>query len=288
MQKNLLNGGHMEPVVSRGYLHEDFRLFHSTDRRDMDFQTHSHDFHKIVLCLSGQVTYVMEGSTYYLRPWDMLLIPEHQIHQSNMRSSAEPYERIILWINDGFLRGFGEEALLDVFRWPYRQHCGLFRPDVQSRRVLIEKLLEVEHCQGADTPGHGLLATTYLLQFLLELRCLLQMERTAPEAEAVRSDPRFNEMLEYINGNLGEDLSIDALARRFYISPSHLMHAFKRHTGCTVHQYVRQKRLILASERIRGGDSVADAAVQAGFLDYTTFLKAFRRQYGCAPSALRG
>ena len=65
------------------------------------------------------------------------------------------------------------------------------------------------------------------------------------------------------------------------------MHAFKRHTGMTVHQYVQQKRLISAAARIRAGESVTAAAMQAGFMDYTTFLKAFRKQYGCAPGELR-
>ena len=77
----------MPKVSNRGYLNEDYRLFHSTDRRDVDFQTHSHDFHKAVLCLTGSVTYIVEGVTYDLSPWDILLIPEHQIHRSILRST---------------------------------------------------------------------------------------------------------------------------------------------------------------------------------------------------------
>ena len=72
----------MDAVSKRGYLHEKYRLFHSSDRRDVDFETHSHDFHKIVLCLNGRVTYIVEGVTYFLRPGDVLIIPEHQIHRS--------------------------------------------------------------------------------------------------------------------------------------------------------------------------------------------------------------
>ena len=76
--------------------------------------------------------------------------------------------------------------------------------------------------------------------------------------------------------------------RRFYISTSYLMHEFKRHAGCTVHQYVQQKRLTEAAARIRAGDAVLAASQAAGFSDYSAFLKAFRKQYGCVPSALRG
>ena len=278
----------MQAVVSRGYLHEEYRLFHSSDRRDMDFEAHCHDFHKIVLCLKGQVTYIMEGNTYYLRSWDILLIPIHQIHRSILRSGEEPYERMILWINDSFLQRFGEEALADVFRWPYRAKSGLFRPDAGSRAALLEKLQGAERSQNSALSGHRLLADTYILQFLLELGALLPGEERSADAGTVASDPRMRSMLEYINANLEKDLSVDVLSRMFYISPSYLMHAFKRHMGCTLHRYVSQKRLVSASERIRRGEGVLEAASRSGFSEYTTFLKAFRRQYGCAPGEIRG
>ena len=260
----------MQSVGTRGYLNEEFRLFHSVDQRDLDFEAHNHDFHKIVLCLSGHVTYVMEGSTYFLRPWDLLLIPEHQIHQSSFRSD-EVYERIILWINDRFLQRFNEPALLDVFEWPHRRRTGLFRPEAPRRAALSDKLREVERCQSASFAGHTLLADTYLIQFLMELRNQLG---DAPDtaASSVRSDPRFNRMLEFINQNLAGDLSVDRLAREFFLSSSYLMHAFKRHTGCTLHQYVLQKRLIQAAAAIREGEPVVASALAAGCSDYTTFL----------------
>ncbi len=276
----------MASVTRRGYLHEAYRLFHSTDRMDMDFQSHSHDFHKIVLCLEGHVTYIMEGTTYSLRPWDILIIPEHQIHRSILHA-AQAYERIILWIQDSFLRSFSEPMLRYAFEWPLLQGRGLFRPDEKNRSELIETLLNVERNQKASFAGHALLADTYLLQFLLALGRLLEHDHAAL-GNAVRSDPKFNGILGYINGHLDEELSIDALSRRFYISTSYLMHEFKRHAGCTVHQYVQQKRLTEAAARIRAGDAVLAASQAAGFSDYSAFLKAFRKQYGCVPSALRG
>ena len=101
-------------TTRRGYLNEPYRLFHSSDQRDLDFEAHSHDFHKLVFCLSGKVSYVMEGLTYSLGTGDLLRIPQHQIHQSRLYSNAV-YERYILWINDSFLCSFHEPALTDLF-----------------------------------------------------------------------------------------------------------------------------------------------------------------------------
>ena len=275
----------MDSVSKRGYLHENYRLFHSSDRRDVDFEIHSHDFHKIVLCLSGRVTYIVEGVTYFLRPGDVLIIPEHQIHRSILHS-AETYERMVLWISHAYVNSFGEKALEDVFVWPYQAQRALFRPDAQSRSRLIEKLLQVEQNWHAGFAGHGLLADTYLLQFLLELGQQLGAASLAADS-SIRSDPQMSRVLQYINRNLREDLSVEKLAGVCFLSTSRLMHRFKQHTGCTVHQYVLQKRLMQAASHIQGGESVSHAAHEAGFADYSAFLRAFRKQYGCLPREIK-
>ena len=61
------------------------------------------------------------------------------------------------------------------------------------------------------------------------------------------------------------------------------MHRFKEVYGITVHQYVRQKRLLRAAEEIRRGTPVLKAAMEAGFNDYSVFLRAFRGTYGKSP-----
>lgn len=84
-------------VGSRGYLTEEFRLFHLRDQQQLQLDYHYHPFDKIVIPLSGQVTYLVEGSTYYLRPWDILLVGRGEIHRPTI-DLAEPYERIVLWL----------------------------------------------------------------------------------------------------------------------------------------------------------------------------------------------
>ena len=270
----------MNESISRGYLLQPYRLFHSSDRRDADFDAHSHEFHKMVFCLQGHVTYIMEGNSYELQPGDMLLIPERQIHRSIMHRNTL-YERMILWVNDSYLRSFNEETLRRPFRSPM-----LHRPSPGKQAVLKEKLTEMERCEKGALPGPQLMQDTYLLQFLLLLSGQLDAAGDAP-ANAVRTDPKVHEVLSYINGNLKEELSVDSLARRFFISPSYLMHSFKAHTGCSVHQYIVQKRLTYAFDRIRDGQGIVETAHQAGFGDYSAFLKAFRKQYGCSPREVK-
>ena len=97
----------------------------------------------------------------------------------------------------------------------------------------------------------------------------------------------MEDILRYITSHLDEPLSIDLLASRFFISRYHLMHRFKEVTGYTVHQYIRQKRLLLAGEQIRAGVPVMKAAEQAGFSEYSTFLRAFQNTFRMSPREFR-
>ena len=85
-----------EARVSRaGYLRENYHYFHLRDTAGQELDFHFHEFDKIVLLLSGRVDYTVEGSTYTLKPWSVLLVKHHTIHKAII-DKTEPYERIII------------------------------------------------------------------------------------------------------------------------------------------------------------------------------------------------
>ena len=84
-------------INKRGYLKEDFRLFHLKDSRAQKVDYHYHAFDKLILLLGGKVTYVVEGVTYFLQPWDLLLVGHDLIHRPIIHAE-EPYERAVLWL----------------------------------------------------------------------------------------------------------------------------------------------------------------------------------------------
>ena len=73
------------------------------------------------------------------------------------------------------------------------------------------------------------------------------------------------------------------LAEKFYISKYYLCRAFHKATGLTVHDYIRLKRLNLARELKAEGKSISEAAMMAGFTDYSSFYRAYLKEYGVSP-----
>lgn len=275
----------MEMINKRGYLKEDFRLFHIRDQVELELGYHYHEFDKIVVFLTGNVTYVVEGKAYFLKPWDILLVPHNQIHRPIIDPS-EPYERIILWVNADYLREhcLGGDDLRQCFTMAEEKSFSLIRPENADRVTLMKQLNTVESAMGAQEFGHELLSRTTFLQFMIELNRIALKDHTAMVKEAFRSDPKLEEIIAYVNANLEKDLSLESIARQFYMSKSYLMHKFKEMTGYSAHKYIQQKRLIQAAELIRDGVPVAEAGQRCGYGDYSAFLRAFKKLYGVNPS----
>ncbi len=267
----------------RGYLKERFRLFHLKDTAAPELDFHYHEFDKVVLQLGGKVTYNVEGRSYFLKPYDILLVGRNMIHRP-MIDPSEPYERMVLWLGSEYLAAHSAADcwLESCFELAERRHFHLLRPRGEDRLRYRERFEELERALADKAFGGALLAETCLMQLLIALNRDVLPEPTADEA-AYRFDPKMEEVTRFVAGHLGEDLSIDRLAGEFYLSRYYLMHRFKAVYGVTIHQYIRQKRLLRAAEEIRRGTPVLKAAMEAGFNDYSAFLRAFQAAYGMSP-----
>ena len=73
----------MEPLTyeKRGYLNENFRLFHLADGNHQEIAYHYHTFHKIIILLAGRADYAIEGERYALQPGDYVLVGRGSIHK---------------------------------------------------------------------------------------------------------------------------------------------------------------------------------------------------------------
>lgn len=95
-------------------------------------------------------------------------------------------------------------------------------------------------------------------------------------------------VLDYIEAHLGEDLSIEALAREAASSPHHFARSFAASMGVTPHRYVQARRLDRAGVLLKGTTMpIAEIALALGFASQSHFTQAFRVRYGVTPAAAR-
>ena len=274
-----------ERGISRaGYLRENYHYFHLRDTAGQELDFHFHEFDKVVLLLTGRVDYLVEGRSYALKPWDVLLVRHHTIHKAVI-DRTQPYERIIIYLDGKYFgRSMPEARLMGSFDQADRSGQHLLTPSDAQRQELQQVLRAYESSAGDEGVGASALRETFIIQLLIHIS---RMTASAAPSRESQYDPKIQQVLSYINEHLHEELTVDQLADLAYLSKYHFMRLFKAQTGSTVHAYVRQKRLLHAARLIREGVSVGKAAADSGFGDYSAFHRAFRESFGISPGSLK-
>ncbi len=113
----------------------------------------------------------------------------------------------------------------------------------------------------------------------------------AGEAVAGLSKRRYKRVAEYIDANLGQAISLDALAELCNCSAHHFARSFKMDMGISPHQYIIQRRVQAAVSLIRSTHkaelSLSAIATRCGFSDQSHMTRHIKRETGTTPSEIR-
>ena len=268
-----------------GYLNDNFKIFHIRDKKDIKFEYHHHDFSKIVILIDGDLTYYIEGKAYILKPWDILFVNKNEIHKPVVNPNKD-YERIVIWLNPDFMAKYaqGNNNLLKCFEVAIKNNYNLLRLNMKSIDIIKNLIQDIQNCNNSNEFGSEILKESLFVQLMVLMNRLFLNSDKNRDIEDIQYDKTIEGVLNYINSNLENDLSIDTIASEFFISKYYLMRKFKNQIGSSIHNYVVQKRLILARSLISDGLSMSSVCSRCGFNDYSSFVRAFKKVYGVSPS----
>ena len=273
----------MSDYQKKGFLTEDYRLFHLRSEGGTRPEFHYHEFYKVLLLVSGSGFYTVDGRRYAVQSGDIVLVGSHSVHRPEFESGAA-YERIIVYISPEFLRrsSVPDCDLTDCFRGGH-----VLRPAEAERRQLFSLAAALERELGEEDYGQSILCAGSVLRLLVRIgRCLRRGDTPRP-GPMTPGNERVAAIVRYLDRHLTEDICIDDLAERFFLSKYHMMRLFRRETGTTIHGYLTQRRLTLARELMRGGMSATDACFRSGFRSYCSFTRAYGKRFGSTPTGRR-
>lgn len=247
-----------------------------------EVQLHSHTFYELLYCCSGNVQYLLGPHRYQLHRGDIVIIPPGVSHcPLFLEQLVEPYERYVLWVSPEFMA--------------QAQHlCGDLQFDTQYRLLRtagtswesLNQLFErgckeaARHAKGWE--GHVCGST---LQLFVELMRACNAEQMPPPVTEKRE--LLDELMGYIESHLSEKITLEVMARQFLVSQSTISQTFRQKLGISFYHFVTQRRLIAAKSAILEGQSMELFCEKIGFSDYSTFYRAFKREYGISPSQYR-
>lgn len=282
----------MEQYIKKGYLHQHFRIFHLRDVSMKPIPFHYHDFNKIILFIDGEGRYIIEGKDYPLQPRDILFVKAGQIHRP-VTFPDKPYERIVIYVSEDFLQHWQQEqwgeaqSQLDYcFHRAIETSSVMHAPKGREHDLLfhMKKLEAVAHDQGF---ANQLYTEILFIEFMILLNRAM-MDNQLQQSSSASFDPRIQRLMEHINDNLADDLSIEQLTQIAIMSKYHMMRSFKTATGYSIHQYIASKRMLMAKELLRSSSiPITEICYQCGYQEYSAFSREFKKQFHITPREFR-
>ena len=271
-------------MTTQKYAFDGLVFTHGINENPMDrtFPFHIHDDYELLCVVSGKVGYIVEGQIYHLRPGSLMLMRNAETHKLLVNQS-EPYERYTLNFSPRLLleSGFSTDILTAFTERELgeRNHYAAVEFDGVKPAQIFQKM--ADGCKSFQ-PQSVILA--HLVSLLYDINAIF---RRKPEESPRIPDQSGRQLLDYINGHLTEELSLEQLSTQVHLSVSQMNRVFREVTGTSVYNYILSKRLVAVQERMAKGESALSASQACGFRDYSAFYRLYKKRFGGAPTTAR-
>lgn len=283
MKKNL-----RAEFTKRQYmLSEDFEIYYYNDRNLPQGKIHMHGYHEFYFFLEGNVSIRIEDQMWELRPGDIVLIPPKTYHQAVIHDSGRPYRRFVLWISEEYCNQLRELSEDYLYFMKHVSDTGeyIIHNDVIAFNTIQAKvfgLLEEIHGQRF---GKNVRIALGINGLIIHLNRIMYDQRHIKYSED--GNNLYQNLIYYIEEHLEEVLTLDVIANEFFVSKYHISHIFKDNMGISVHQYILKKRLFACKEALLGNANISEVYQSFGFKDYSSFYRAFKKEFGVSPKEFK-
>ena len=235
-------------------LSRDFEIYYYNEPASEKVSIHSHDYYEFYFFLEGDVSIWIEGEQYPLKYGDMVLIPP-------LMEVSSSY---------GYLM---QNVLV--------KKTYIFHNDLITFNTIQYRIFQLIEEIKSERFGKEAKVSLCVNDLVLQLNRIVY-EQQNPKSEKEEQN-LYQNIIYYIDDHLDEELSLEQLAGQFFVSTYHIAHIFKEQMGLSVHQYILKKRMQASKAAILGETSITDVYTMFGFKDYSSFYRAFKKEFGVSP-----
>lgn len=255
------------------------------------FPWHWHDELEAFIVVEGQAAVSAGSKKYIVKTGDGIFVNAGYLHSgSNGGGEACRFHSIVFHPR---LVGGG----IDSIYWQNYLQPLLKSPSLDGLYLHLEKpwhqeaLKAIEAAYQAcvqEQEGYEFYVREQLSRIIFLLAKNLPSAQHRPSEKALRDAERIKCMLQYIQENFSENLTLAQIAGSAAISESECLRCFHSIIGTTPLKYVKQFRIQRAAQLLASTSfKIVDIGLQCGFQEMSYFAKTFKSIYGCVPSEYR-
>ncbi len=245
------------------------------------FSGESHDFWEMMYCIKGSATVTAGDRILTLGENKCILFRPMEFHSFRVEKETDSLFFIISFSAEG--------ALLPRVGGNVFQLDRALRSDIFG----IIELLNFDACRfDEDRLSQGYLKRLEALQggMTLLINSLENFLIRLSDSSAAKTDTPvsteakiYTEALRHIDMHIGEQLTIEELARLCSVSSAYLKKLFRKYNGLGIHEYILKSKITLARQMLSSGDTVSQISERLGFASPNYFSTAFKRETGISP-----
>ncbi len=265
----------------------------NTLENDFPVRPHFHHYMEMVYMVKGSMFATLDKKEYYLNEGEMLLFFSDTIHSMSASSVKEAvfsgikFDAARLTVNTSFT-----PRILTLLSAARGQNARVYFTEEECRTHGFEGLFEdctrelSDKSLGYDIAVHAKLCI--LMTRLIRIWQKEGIDFTNVSDYVTKDELSMQNILEYIDMHLDENLRVEDLAGRCNMSYSHFARTFKELFGRSCKEHLEMLRVEKAEEMLKFTDmSLYDISMELGYSDQSHFIRAFKKLKGVTPGSIR-
>ena len=249
-------------------------------------EPHYHDFYEVQFYISDEKIdhigeTIINGKPHILKPGSMVLINMFDVHEIRLFSCATCTRYCISF--DSSLLFFASSSNTNLFKIFSKNNKFDFSSPLTPKQIATFEDIYEKYEQMNIKKGKDIMEKSIILEIFAHLYDIFYKDQTISQTDS-RNLEVIIKLIEYINGNISDDLSLEQLSEYVNYSTFHLCRMFKQFTGMTLNQYITTRRIDRAKMMLKESVPISIISKEVGFNNYSHFYRIFKQITGLSPT----
>ena len=244
---------------------------------------HNHSHYEILYILDGERILFAEKKQYILNKNSVALVPPYTLHKTveNAEHRQKKYRKYMINFTKDFIGNFSTAMEVDVFS-AFQQNQVIFQLNDEEADFVKNIMMEMLKYNDAEN-------SCDVQVFRLLLCSLLTFFAKKSEKETVYNDNVLTDkIVEYLEKNYEQEITLDVLARHFYISKYEISRIFAKNVGISFVEYLTRVRVENSKKLLRDTPlSITQISELTGFNSSSNFARVFKKITSVSPVQYR-